>query len=193
VQLNAVQLYLSDNLKDFLTSINSKMNKVLASFLFIIWFLGCKENTPQELIDKCIPQVNAVYKAAYFFAKEVDDTANNRRLTKDIYLNEVVGSWKFVCSKELLPKQYCYSFYPADSVKDIMLNFNPDFTYTYTNKDTAHFPPPKKMSGKGKLDSLFTSFYPNSDLDLRLNAPKGNKMFMAFYPLSYQKSYFKKL
>ncbi len=115
-------------------------------------------------------------------------------MNKDIYLSEVVGTWQFVCSKTLLPKRFCYEFNKADSVRNIILNFKTDFTHTYTMMDTAGFPySPQTVFGKGKLDTLFRSSYPNSDLYLSLKSPKGGKIYMGFRSIDYAEGYFKKL
>jgi hypothetical protein len=172
------------------------MNKILVIFLFIIWLLGCKKSTPAVTPkDPCFVGLNSPDQSAYLFVKEVDDTTGRRKMDKNIYLNEVVGSWKFVCSKRLEIKQVCYTYYLADGVRNITFNFKADFTYTYTVSDSLMFLySPKTLSGKGKLDSvLFNSSYPSSDLDLGFAPPKGDKMFMNFRSLYYNESYFKKL
>ena len=84
------------------------MNKVLVISLFIIWLFGCKKSTLQQIepTDKCAANRNIADQEAYLFINEV--SVGNRKMDKNIYLNEVVGSWKFVCSRHLPPKQYCY-------------------------------------------------------------------------------------
>jgi hypothetical protein len=170
------------------------MNKIFASFLFVIWLFGCKKSTPETPTDICFTQLQPVDQTAYLFVKEVDDASTNRQMDKNIYLNEVVGSWKFVCSKIVQPKQFCYSYYRADSMRNIVFDFKPAFTYTYITMDSIGFSRVSKAKfGKGRLDSLFRSSFPNSDIDLTLKSPKGGKMFMGFYPIIYTESYFKKL
>ena len=81
--------------------------------------------------------------------------------------------------------------YTAYSGRNIVISFKTDLTYTYSNADLVGFS--KKMSGEGKLDSLFSSSYLNSDLAFGFKPPVGDKMYVNFYPLDYAESYFKKL
>lgn len=168
------------------------MNRILAASLFIIGLLGCKKSTPQiEPTDKCAANRSVADQEAYLFINEVG--TSSRKMDKNIYSNEVIGSWKFVCSRVLQPKQYCYTYYTAYSGRNIVINFKTDFTYTYTSSDPYFQNGQHKTSGGGKLDSLFVSNYNNSDLEFSIPAPNGDKMRIGFHSEAYLDSYFKKL
>jgi hypothetical protein len=155
---------------------------------FTIGLLCCQKIELVNQRAECV--VNPEDNDAFLFIKEVDDTINSRFLSKNIYQNEVVGQWEYVCSKIIYPKTFCYAYLKSDSKHTLILDFKSNYTYTFTNTDTITLI--KKTSGVGRIDSIRFSTDSTSDLQLTFSTPRGKKLYISINSLNYLQGYYRK-